>query len=298
MPGLHPIPIPSNTAPPDANASEVEWFKWYASQEDDLGQGGEQSELIRVMVAVLTWWAAEQGWSEVFVGSDCFFAWDPRRPQKFVSPDVFLLASVPNPLPSSFQTWRAGHPRPLIAFEFVSHRWTKDYWGAPADYDALGVDELIIFDAEAARQLELPGLEAAPRTVRQSLQHYTRDHDGALRRSYVGDANVWSDVLSAWLTIVHTPMGPRLRLATDSQGLQRVPTGDEAGHAYRLRAEAESQRAEAESERADAERQRAEVEWERAEQERQRAERAETEREAMAMELARLRARLTEDGGD
>ena len=306
MAGLHRIaedhddPTPEDLDQPTPDdldqptPENFDWLTFYNSQEEDVGQNGEQTDWIKLMMSVLDVWAVEQGWSEVFVGSDQFFAWDERNPHKPIAPDVYLLDDPPSrPFPDTFQTWLPGIHAPRVAFEFVSHRWKKDYYEAPPHYDKLGVDELIIFDQPAARQPTLPGLDQDDCGIRQPLQHFTRDRKGALTRTHLGQGPVWSPALNAWLTIVPTHNAPALRLATDPAGRHLVPSHKERAEAERERADAEWERAEAaeferqrEQARAEREQEKAEAEWERAEaaeferqRERARAEAAELERQ-------------------
>ncbi|HEU4534400.1 MAG TPA: Uma2 family endonuclease, partial [Polyangiaceae bacterium] len=81
-------------APEDVGAS-VDWSAWYLSDEDDMGEGVDQGEIIRIVLSSLGELAAQQGWQNVFLAGDNFFAWVREHPLVRVSPDVYLLDDPP-----------------------------------------------------------------------------------------------------------------------------------------------------------------------------------------------------------
>jgi Uma2 family endonuclease len=206
----------------------VDWSSWYLSDEDDMGESIEQSEIIDTLRSVLRELARERSWSRVYVGSDQFFAWVPEEPQVRVSPDVYLLDDPPPPPPpASWQTWREGHRPPRFAVEIVSgdeqhpDRWRKDYDQGPQKYAQLGTRELVIFDPQAAL-----GHARNPRRV--ALQCYRREPDGGFVRVYRGPGPLHSFELAAYLLVVTEGSVARLRVSRDLQGHDRVPTAAEA----------------------------------------------------------------------
>lgn len=224
---------------PEELGAVVDWSSWYLSDEDDMGEGIEQSEIIDVLRSALRELAGERGWSRVFVGSDQFFAWVPEEPQVRVSPDVYLLDDPPAPpMPASWQTWREGHRPPRFAVEIVSgdaehpERWRKDYDQAPQKYAQLGTRELVIFDPEAA-------LGRARDHQRAALQVYRRQADGAFMRFYCGSGPFASHELAAFLVVATGDGVARLRIARDAQGLDLVPTAAEARDEARRALDAE-----------------------------------------------------------
>ncbi len=192
----------------------IDWSAWYLTDEEDMGQGCEQAEIIQSFSAILRVHIERQWWEDAYVGTDAFFAWVPEHPLVRVSPDVYLMRHrpPPPPLPPSWQMWKKGHRPPAFALEVVSEDWKKDYELNPAKYAQLGVTELAIFDPDTSR----PG--------RQALQLFRRTADGAFVRTYSGAGPAYADTLDAWLLTVGTPDGERLRLALDQAGTQRVPT--------------------------------------------------------------------------
>ena len=228
---------------PEEIDAPIDWSPWYLSEDEDMGEGGEQQQIILIFLSVLRQLARERSWGRVHIGSDQFFAWLREEPLVRVSPDVYLLDDPPDPpLPDMWQTWRSGHRPPRFAVEIVSgadrrpDRWRKDYDEGPAKYSQLGTSELVVFDPE-------PVLVRA-RSERVPLQVYRREADGSFVRAYAGDGPARSAELDAWL--VATAAGPvaRLRLARGPAGGDLVPTEWEARDAAevelgRLRAELE-----------------------------------------------------------
>lgn len=218
---------------PEDIGAAIDWSSWYLRDEDDMGEGTEQSEIIDVLKSALRELAAERGWSRVFIGSDQFFAWVPEEPMVRVSPDVYLLDDPPPPpLPASWQTWREGHRAPRFAVEIVSgdeqhpDRWRKDYDQSPQKYAQLGTRELVIFDPQAA-------LGQARDPQRVALQCYRREPDGGFVRVYAGAGPYASAELAASLVVVADGTVARLRVARDPQGRDWVPTAREAREAER-----------------------------------------------------------------
>ncbi|MCA9711085.1 MAG: Uma2 family endonuclease, partial [Myxococcales bacterium] len=213
---------------PEELGAAIDWSSWYLTDEEDMGEGIEQSEIIDVLRSAMRALAVERQWTRVFVGSDQFFAWLPEEPLVRVSPDVYLLDDPPAPpMPASWQTWRQGHRPPRLAVEIVSgdephpERWRKDYEQGPEKYAQLGTQELVIFDPQAA-------LGRAREAQRVALQVYRRAADGVFVRVYVGPGPCASHELSAFLVPVTEGGVARLRVARDPEGRDWVPTAAEA----------------------------------------------------------------------
>ena len=79
-------------------------------------------------------------------GSDQFFYWVPGDTKKCRAPDVYVVDGVPQAT-EPVGTWKVwqGH-FPSLAIEVCGSEWEKDYDEAPADYDTMGCQELIVFD--------------------------------------------------------------------------------------------------------------------------------------------------------
>jgi len=206
----------------------IDWSSWYLTDDEDMGEGTEQYEIIALLTSILRELADERSWSRVYVGSDQFFAWVPEEPLVRVSPDVYLLDDPPPPpRPASWQTWREGHRPPRFAVEIVSgddqhpERWRKDYDQGPQKYAQLGTRELVIFDPAAA-------LGQARDPDRVALQCYRRDADGSFVRVYNGPGPLASFELAAFLVVVTEGGVARLRVTRDPEGRDRVPSTAEA----------------------------------------------------------------------
>ncbi|MBI2891940.1 MAG: Uma2 family endonuclease [Deltaproteobacteria bacterium] len=213
---------------PDEIDAPIDWSSWYLTDEEDVGESNEQSQIISVLRSVLEQLCRERGWGATYIGSDQFFAWVPGEPLVRVSPDVYLLDDPPPPpLPASWQTWRQGHRPPRFAVEVVSgddehpDRWRKDYEEAPEKYAQLGAAELVIFDPEAAAG------RARDDHDRVALQIYRRQADGAFVRAHSGRGPAESHELGAWLVVVLEGPVARLRVARDAGGRDLVPTATE-----------------------------------------------------------------------
>ncbi len=231
---------------PAAWAGQVDWSAWYLTDEEDMGEGCEQGEIIRLLLSVLRELVRERAWEDAWVGADNFFAWVEAHPLVRVSPDVYLLRGgpPPPPLPGSWKLWEPGHRAPALAVEIVSEDWRKDYEQGPQKYFQLGVRELLIFDPAAARGLVDAG--------RCAMQLYRRTEDGAFVRVHRGSAPVWCEAIEACAVVVPTDEGPRLRLARDRAGDDLVASEGERADAEASRADAEASRADAAASRADA----------------------------------------------
>ena len=224
---------------PEDVGARVDWSAWYLTDEEDMGESVEQTEIIRILLSSLGELAAARGWMNVLWSGDNFFGWVREEPLVRVSPDVYLLDDPPPPpRPKMWQTWLPDHKPPRWAVEVVSEDWKKDYDEAPLKYAQLGTRELVIFDPEAAQSPE-------QRRPRVPLQVYRRDADGAFVRVYSGDGPAQSDELGVFLVVKRDGAAARLRLARDPAGTDLVPTAEEAKRAAedRARNEAEARRA-------------------------------------------------------
>jgi Uma2 family endonuclease len=216
---------------PNETATPIDWSAWYLTDEEDMGESVEQSSILWQLLSALGQLAAERGWKNVFWSGDNFFAWVEGEPLVRVSPDAYLLDNPPPPpRPKSWQTWLPGHRPPRWAVEVVSDDWKKDYEDNPPKYAQLGTNELVIFDPEAS--------PADASRVRVPLQVYRRGADGAFVRAYRGDGPAWNEELQAYLVVANEEGVPRLRIARDALGADRVPTAEE-----RAREEATARRA-------------------------------------------------------
>jgi Uma2 family endonuclease len=230
--GRKPLALVIDPGPEEASAP-IDWSAWYLTDEEDMGEGADQSDILAILLSSLGELAFERGWQNVYWSGDNFFAWVPSEPLVRVSPDAYLMDDAPPPpRPKSWQTWLPGHKAPRWAVEVVSEAWRKDYDDNPPKYAQLGVKELVIFDPEARES-------ARQQKERVPLQLYRRGDDGAFVRAYRGDGPVFCEQIGAWLVIVPDGAAARLRIARDAAGKDIVPTAAE-----RARAEEKARRAE------------------------------------------------------
>jgi Uma2 family endonuclease len=206
--------------PPDAGA-EVDWSRWYLTDEEDMGSSFEHAEIARLARSSLDELGRTEKWTSRAVGADQFFAWRPDQPLVRVSPDVYVIDDPPPPpRPKSWQTWLPGHHAPRFALEIVSDDWQKDYDDNPPKYAQLGCSELAIFDPDAVMGAAVP--------ARVPLQIYRRDADGAYVRVYAGPGPAPSKQLGVFLVARREGAVARLRFAYDAEGSRLVPTEAEA----------------------------------------------------------------------
>ncbi|MGB0678554.1 MAG: Uma2 family endonuclease [Polyangiales bacterium] len=276
--------------PPSADASSTlarDWSQWYLTDEEDMGEGFEQGEIIRMLISCIEELGRERGWQDWLCAGDQFFAWMREEPLVRISPDVYILDHPPlPPEPASWQTWMPGQHAPSFAVEVVSEDWHKDYVVGPQKYAALGCPELVIFDPEAVR--------GPVTSSRVPLQVWRRARAQAtLRLVHAGLGPYHAQRLDAWLVPVHQGGRTRLRLAYDAQGELWVPTSQEArAQEAEARMQAEQARAQEAEARMQAEQARAQEAEARmqAEQEQREAARAKREMEARVRELEALLA--------
>ncbi|UQA61134.1 Uma2 family endonuclease [Polyangium aurulentum] len=229
-----PLALVVREPDPEEIGARVDWSAWYLTDEEDMGEGCEQGEIIRILLSCLGQLAAERGWQNVLIAGDNFFAWVKDEPLVRVSPDVYLLDEPPPPpLPKMWETWQPGHRPPRFAVEIVSDDWKKDYEDNPPKYAQLGCRELVIFDPEAALKPDRKG-------TRVPLQVYRRDEDGAFVKVYRGDGPVYCEQIGAHLATRREGATVRLRVARDGAGTSLVPTAEE--EVERLKAEIEALR--------------------------------------------------------
>jgi len=201
----------------------LDWSSGYLTDEEEMGESGEQNLIIRILLSFLAEWARERGWEDVHIGADQFFAWMEQEPLVRVSPDVYLLDHPPpRPLPASGQAWLPGHRPPRLAFEIVSGgHWRKDYRESPAKYAQLGTRELVVFDPEAAAG-------RATGAERVALQVFRREADGGFIRACHGAGPARGEELDAWLVARHEGGAATLGIARDAEGRDLVPSVEQA----------------------------------------------------------------------
>lgn len=220
---------------PQELEATIDWTSWYLTDEEDMGESCEQLLIIRALVSYLTELAYERKWHNIFIGADQFFAWIKQEPLVRVSPDVYLLDEpLPRPLPASWQIWLPNHKPPRWAVEIVSAgNWRKDYRDIAAKYAQLGVLELVVFDHDIAANLVSASKE------RVALQVFRRTADDNFVKVYRGTGPIYSEQLNAWLVITPVDESMRLRIARDANGVDLVPSVEDARRRAERRSEQE-----------------------------------------------------------
>ena len=220
---------------PDLTLAEIDWSRWYLTEEEDMGETTHHAEISRTFVGLLRNWLVERGEKRSYVNGNTLFQWVEEHPQVQISPDAYLVDRVPHPPPGTFQLWRAGHLPPRFALEVVSEDWHKDYDDGPPKYAQLGCQELVIYDPEHDQHRRSK--------ERVALQLYRRTRDGIFMRAYFGDGPVFCESLGAWLVAVPGPDCNLLRLARDAAGLDWVATAEEQAVAAQEQAVAAKEQA-------------------------------------------------------
>jgi Uma2 family endonuclease len=210
-------------------------------------------------------------------GSDNFVYFDGADPRRVLAPDAFAKFGRSHVLQRTWKTWVDGTPE--LAFEIFSPSNTREHWSLEEKirrYHALGVRELVVFDADAS--------------VGKRLRVWDRLEDDFVERVVESERtpclHLDLHLLLAPADVEeHLPVA--LRLARDPDGRDLIPTTEEE------RARAEQERARAEQERARAEQERARAEQER-EQADARRDAEKAERLRAEADLASARARIAE----
>lgn len=189
-----------------------------------------------------------------YVAADMLWYWEEGKPSACRAPDVMVIKGVGQAPRRSFFSWRENGAVPAVIVEFASEKtWRDDLYEKTRLYAALDVREYFIFDPEGSY-------------LRPQLWGFRLREPGRYGPLEPGlDDRLDSEELGLSLR----GEGTMLRLI-DAAG-RPIPTREE--------------RTEQERQLVAQERQRAEQAERRAEQERQRA-------DALAAEVARLRAQL------
>jgi Uma2 family endonuclease len=188
--------------------------------EEKLGKDILQRLILELLRPLVETYLAAKG-IKAFVGADQFIYFRLGDVRRRVAPDIYVLPNVdPKRRVRSWKTWEEGIA-PCFAIEVVSLDVDKDYIDAPALYNELGVDELIVFD---------PAYEEEPTRFRfQLFRRIARR--GLVRIEVTNEDRIRSKFLGCYLRAVALDGETRLRLATGSTGDVLVPTErDEKEH--------------------------------------------------------------------
>jgi hypothetical protein len=183
--------------------------------EEEMGEHELQTYILEVLRPLLARYLSDRG-IRAHVGSDQFIYWEQHAPTQCVAPDLYVLPGVAQDL--AIDVWKVWETRvvPSFALEVVTADFRKDYETAPKRYDALGVEELLVFDPWP----DAPG--------RISFQLFRRSEPQGLRlvEQTMGD-RVSSQTLDCWLRVMGEGPAARLRIATGPRGEELVPTAEE-----------------------------------------------------------------------
>ena len=186
-------------------------------ETDHMGEPEVQFHIAVRLVPLLVSWLAQRG-VRARVGGNQFWYRVEGDARACRAPDVYLVEGVaPDARDRGvWKTWE-GHS-PAFALEVVSDDRKKDYTDAPADYDAMGTRELVLFDPSAT-----------PRSrKRLRWQVYRRVRGHGFVRVFAGNGDrIESTVLGCWIRLVDEAGNDRLRLATGPHGDTLVPTDAE-----------------------------------------------------------------------
>jgi hypothetical protein len=191
--------------------------------EEKVGEDSLQTIIVELLRPLVERYYQLSG-RPTFVGADQFVYYERFNPAKVVAPDVYVLPGVPpGRRVKSWKIWETGVV-PSFALEVVaSEDAEKDYREAPGRYAELGVDELIVFDADCHRD---------PDRVR--WQRYRKlKKRGFVRVESTNADRIRSRVLGCFLRVVGEGPAARLRLATGRSGDEIFPTEAEAERAAR-----------------------------------------------------------------
>lgn len=216
-----------------------------------------ESNVATKLQAVLARYQASRG-IECYTGSDNFLYWQKGNNRLSVSPDVYILPGVsPDAHPKEFQgsknegcwkTW-IHDVAPSLAVEVKA--WTnprKDELQSPQRHDALGTEELIVFDPYQGRR----------RGGRKRFVVYRRDLTGKLVPVLAtNERRVYSNVLEAFLVLEGDDARSLLRVGVGPNGEQLLPFDHELIEMQTRRADDAQRRAEDAQRRADEEARRA-----------------------------------------
>jgi hypothetical protein len=173
-------------------------------ETDHMGEHEQQFQIAVLLVPLVAAWLALRGVVARVAGNQ-FWYWVEGDIARCRAPDVYVVDGVGPDAPDHavWKTWEGYTP--AFALEVVSDAWKKDYTEVPADYDAMGARELVVFDPGAT--------ERSRKRVR--WQVFRRVRDRGLVRVFAGMGDrVESKALGCWIRRVDEAGKVRLRLGT------------------------------------------------------------------------------------
>ncbi len=201
-------------------------------EEEEVPETGPHLEIRTALFLILKMAFADRA----TIGSEQFVYWDPTSSAKRCAPDAFVKLGQPHETFNVWKVWERGAPDLAVEIVSKSDRPSEDWSQKLERYVAAGVAELVRFDATDDAQ----PIRVWDRVEGQLVERAAEDPD--VRRCWV--LNLF------WTTVTDPTIGPMLRLARDANGVDLLPTPNEAlAAAESARRHADAARKQAESER-------------------------------------------------
>jgi Uma2 family endonuclease len=197
---------------------------------DDMPETGSHREITNLLQSLVRRYCALEG-RRAYVGCSQFIYWVQHQPTLNVAPDLYVLPGQdPHADPDCWKVWETGIV-PSLVVEVVSRQVLKDYERSPLRYEALGVEELVVFD---------PDWQGHRERIRWQLWRRLRRR-GFTRVEATNHDRIRSRVLGCWLRSLDDGSMTRVRIGLDPGGDALLPTDGEAADAEQAaRAQAEA----------------------------------------------------------
>lgn len=142
-------------------------------------------------------------------GSDQFIYWDASNPKRCLAPDVYVrVAPLRTDDWTSWKTWERGAPQLAVEILSDNDKREENWNDKLARYHALGVDELVRFDADA------------PAGTR--IRIWDRVGDDLVERRIRGDRALSPTLGLHWVVAPCGEDAVGLRVARDAEGRDLV----------------------------------------------------------------------------
>ena len=186
-----------------------EEIQYPESHDDDMGESSFHYKIISFFFQCLVSYFSKD--PHVTIAANLNLYYEEGNPRKYFTPDILIAFGTPKGDRQVYKLWEEGI-FPQVVFEVASGRTWKNDIGEKAEfYDASGVEEYYLIDAER-RFLPMP------------LMAYRR-HEGRLQFVPLENERIFSPLLN--LEIVNTGKSFRLFNPATKEFLQAVLTGEE-----------------------------------------------------------------------
>ena len=191
--------------------------------EEKVGEDSLQTWILELLRPLVERWYRSLG-EPTFVGKDQFIYYKQFHPECVVAPDIYVLPGVkPGRRVKSWKVWEE-RIVPSFALEVVATKDPdKDYREAVIRYQALGVEELLIFDPDHRRSRDRVRWQRYGKVKRRGFVQLETSNADRIR----------STVLGCFMRVVGSGEATRLRLFTGPTGDVLFPTQEEAERAAR-----------------------------------------------------------------